>query len=124
MEGAGLEAQSTLRGEHREGQREGHEGDHGPDFQERDEADPTARIRPAYPAASCGPSYFVLGQKKPRRPSPLVRGTTWTCRCATDCDTLLFIATNDPPAPSPLSTAARNYRRALDQLTQEAGLAA
>ena len=30
----------------------------------------------------------------------------------------------DPPAPSPLRTAARNYRRALDQLTQEAGLAA
>jgi hypothetical protein len=30
----------------------------------------------------------------------------------------------DPPAPSPLRTAARNYRHALDQLTQEAGLAA
>ena len=30
----------------------------------------------------------------------------------------------DPPAPSPLRTAARNYRQALDQLTQEAGLAA
>ena len=30
----------------------------------------------------------------------------------------------DPPAPSPLRTAARNYRRALDQLTEEAGLAA
>jgi hypothetical protein len=30
----------------------------------------------------------------------------------------------DPPAPSPLRTAARNYRRALDQLTKEAGLAA
>jgi len=29
-----------------------------------------------------------------------------------------------PLEPSPLRTAARNYRRALDQLTQEAGLAA
>lgn len=30
----------------------------------------------------------------------------------------------DPPAPSALRTAARNYQRALDQFTQEAGLAA
>jgi hypothetical protein len=30
----------------------------------------------------------------------------------------------DPPAPSTLRTAAPNYRRALDQLTEEAGLAA
>ncbi|MDQ4032239.1 MAG: hypothetical protein M3332_08215 [Actinomycetota bacterium] len=30
----------------------------------------------------------------------------------------------DPPAPSPLRTAARNYQRTLDQLTQEAGFAA
>jgi hypothetical protein len=30
----------------------------------------------------------------------------------------------DPPTPSPLRTAARNYQRALDQLTQEVGLAA
>jgi hypothetical protein len=30
----------------------------------------------------------------------------------------------DPPAPSTLGVAARNYRRALDQLTQQAGLAA
>ncbi|MGH3943833.1 MAG: hypothetical protein ACRDSI_02095, partial [Pseudonocardiaceae bacterium] len=30
----------------------------------------------------------------------------------------------DPPAPNPLRTAARNYQRALDQLTQEAGFAA
>ena len=27
----------------------------------------------------------------------------------------------NPPAPSPLGTAARNYQRALDQLTQQAG---
>ncbi|MDQ3988160.1 MAG: hypothetical protein M3291_02990 [Actinomycetota bacterium] len=30
----------------------------------------------------------------------------------------------DPPAPSPLRTAALNYQRTLDQLTQEAGFAA
>jgi hypothetical protein len=30
----------------------------------------------------------------------------------------------DPPAPRTLRTAARNYQRALDQLTQEAGFAA
>ena len=29
-----------------------------------------------------------------------------------------------PPAPTALRTAARNYQRALDQLTREAGLAA
>ena len=30
----------------------------------------------------------------------------------------------DPPAPSTLRTAARNYQHALDQLTQKAGFAA
>ena len=30
----------------------------------------------------------------------------------------------DPPARSPLRTAVRNCRQALDRLTQEAGLAA
>jgi hypothetical protein len=30
----------------------------------------------------------------------------------------------DPPAPSPLRTAARHYQHAIDQLTQQAGLAA
>jgi hypothetical protein len=30
----------------------------------------------------------------------------------------------DPPAPTALRAAARNYRRALDQLSLEAGLAA
>jgi hypothetical protein len=30
----------------------------------------------------------------------------------------------DPPLPTPLRAAARNYQRALDQLTQQAGLAA
>ena len=34
------------------------------------------------------------------------------------------LADPDPPAPSPLRTAARNYRHAIDQLTQQAGLAA
>ena len=30
----------------------------------------------------------------------------------------------DPPSPSTLRTAARNYQRALDQHTQEAGFVA
>jgi len=30
----------------------------------------------------------------------------------------------DPPAPSPLRTAARNYQRTLNRFTQEAGFAA
>ena len=37
---------------------------------------------------------------------------------------LAEITDPDPPAASTLRTAARNYQRALDQLTQEAGLAA
>ena len=37
---------------------------------------------------------------------------------------LAHLADPDPPAPSLLRTAARNYQRALENLTQEAGLAA
>ena len=37
---------------------------------------------------------------------------------------LAQLADPDPPAPSTLRTAANNYRRALDQLTQDIGLAA
>jgi hypothetical protein len=37
---------------------------------------------------------------------------------------LAQLADPKPPAPTALRTAARNYQRALDQLTQEAGLAA
>jgi len=37
---------------------------------------------------------------------------------------LAQLADPDPPKPSILRTAARNYSRALDQLSQEAGLAA
>ena len=37
---------------------------------------------------------------------------------------LAHLTDPDPPEPSTLRTAARNYRRALDQLTQDAGLAA
>jgi hypothetical protein len=37
---------------------------------------------------------------------------------------LAQLADPDPPAPSALRTAANNYRRALDQLTQDIGLAA
>jgi len=37
---------------------------------------------------------------------------------------LAHLTDPDPPEPSILPTAARNYRQALDQLTQEAGLPA
>jgi len=37
---------------------------------------------------------------------------------------LAHLTDPDPPAPTALRTAARDYRQALDQLTQEAGLAA
>jgi hypothetical protein len=37
---------------------------------------------------------------------------------------LAHLTDPDPPAPSTLRTAARNYQRALDHLTQEAGFAA
>lgn len=37
---------------------------------------------------------------------------------------LAHLTDPDPPEPTILRTAARNYHRALDQLTQEAGLAA
>ena len=37
---------------------------------------------------------------------------------------LAQLADPDPPTPTTLRTAARNYQRALNQLTQEAGLAA
>ena len=50
------------------------------------------RLRPA--------PYFVRGQKKPRRPSPFVRGTTCTWRWATLWLTTLLLATNVPCAPS------------------------
>ena len=65
-------------------------------------------------------AYFVRGQKKPRSPSPFVRGTTWRCRCGTDWLTVLFMATNEPCAPRPSFTAvasrwaaARNASRSL-----------
>src|SRR6476620_2182121 len=64
-----------------------------------------AASRAAYPWASASESYFVRGQKKPRKPSPLVRGTTCTCRCGTDCDTTLLTARKEPCAPRPWTTA-------------------
>src|SRR6478735_6726872 len=66
-------------------------------------------IRAAQASRSAVSAYLVRGQKKPRRPSPLVRGTTWQWRCGTDWDTVLLIATNDPSAASP-STMARESR--------------
>ena len=41
-----------------------------------------------------------------------------------DDDRHIQLTDPDPPTPSTLRTAARNYQRALDQLTEEAGLAA
>src|SRR4051812_30183456 len=64
-----------------------------------------AASRAAYSADSAPDAYAVRGQKKPRRPSPLVRGTTCTCRCGTDWETRLLTATKVPPAPSPSRTA-------------------
>src|SRR5581483_5506281 len=64
-----------------------------------------ARMRAAVSAIAASSAYAVRGQKKPRRPSPLRRGTTWTCRCGTLWLTLLLIATNVPSAPIAASTA-------------------
>lgn len=54
-------------------------------------------------------SYFVRGQKNPRRPSPFVRGTTWTCRCGWLCDTFSLIAMNAPCAESASCTASDTF---------------
>src|SRR5690606_23622741 len=72
-----------------------------------------ARRRSAYSAISPS-AYLVRGQKNPRRPSPLVRGTTWTCRCGTDWLTVLFIATNEPVEPSAVRTVAAIRRAAAN----------
>ena len=59
------------------------------------------------PRASASPGrYFVRGQKKPRSPSPSVRGTTCMWRCATLWLTTLFMATNVPLASSAAGNAA------------------
>ena len=42
-----------------------------------------AAIRAAQASRSSVSAYLVRGQKKPRSPSPLVRGTTWQCRWGT-----------------------------------------
>ena len=68
-----------------------------------------ARTRSAYSSISASSAYLVRGQKKPRSPSPLVRGTTWRWRWATDWLTVLFMATKDPwaPRPSTIAVASR-----------------
>src|SRR2546430_2072578 len=63
------------------------------------------RIRSAYSSRSASDSYFVRGQKKPRSPSPLRRGTTCTCRWGTLCEILVFTAVKLPSAESPVSMA-------------------
>ena len=62
-------------------------------------------MRAAYPSRSASDSYVVLGQKKPRSPSPFRRGTTCTCRWGTLCEILLFSAMKVPCACRPVSTA-------------------
>ena len=50
-------------------------------------------------------AYFVRGQKNPRSPSLRRRGTTWTCRCGTDCETTLLTALKMPSASIASRTA-------------------
>src|SRR5207253_652626 len=64
------------------------------------------RIRSAYSSRSASDSYFVRGQKKPRSPSPLRRGTTCTCRCGTLCEIFVLTAAKLPSAERPDSSAA------------------
>ena len=67
----------------------------------------TSLLRSLSAISSASPGwYFRRGQKNPRSPSPRWRGTTCTCRCGTLWLTRLFMATNEPSAPSPRSTAA------------------
>ena len=58
------------------------------------------------PAAASPAAYRERGQKNPRSPSPLVRGTTCTWRWATLWLTTLLLATNVPWAPRASGTAA------------------
>ena len=90
-----------------------HEDERGPPADAAEPPSPVesaSRSRSAYAAASPS-AYFVRGQKKPRSPSPLVRGTTWRWRCGTDWLTVLLIATNEPCAP----------RRVLDRRREPLG---
>ncbi len=64
-------------------------------------AQSATRSRSAYSAISSSPVYFCRGQKKPRRPSPLVRGTTWTCTWGTAWLTTLFCAIHEPCRAQP-----------------------
>ena len=66
---------------------------------------------------------------QPPLPAHRYRTATTPCFSTTSTTRLLLpglahLADPDPPAPSPLRTAARNYQRALEHFTQEAGLAA
>ena len=75
--------------------------------------------RGARSATSCRLTrpYFVRGQKKPRSPSPLVRGTTCTWRWATLWLTTLLLATNVPCAPSASGNAAATVLHAPEERT-------
>ena len=63
-------------------------------------------MRSATASASSSEEYLVRGQKNPRSPSLRSRGTTCTCRCGTDCEITLFIATKQPGLPIARGTAA------------------
>ena len=73
----------------------------------------------AYSAISASPAYFWRGQKKPRRPSPLVRGTTCTCTCGTAWLTMLFSAIHEPWAPSAVDDRSRAALHRDEQLRKE-----
>jgi hypothetical protein len=72
-------------------------------------------------------SLVTTDERGPRRATACWRpsaSTPWRGWPMSVRSTACVIAADpDPPAPSPLRTAARNYQRALDQLTQEAGFA-
>ncbi len=84
-----------------------------------------ARTRAATSAASAADSYFSLGQKNPRSPSFLWRGTTWTWRWATLWEMRLFWPRScrrrrsPPPWPPPPGGRPRTrHQQRVGQLRQ------
>ena len=65
----------------------------------------------------------ALAPWAPAAASHLANGYHQT-NLVSDLPGLAQLTDPDPPTPTPLRAAARNYSRALDQLSQEAGLAA
>src|SRR5207249_11327212 len=73
-----------------------------------------ARSFVAVSAISESVSYFLRCQMSlvEKSPSPLFRGTTWICRCGTLWLIRVFVATNEPWAPSAFCTAMEVRRTA------------